>query len=63
MKGNTKKMAIQYTTWRSVRDFKTRPTVFCKSCEPKPKREKREGLTETDVFCALDCVASFEESA
>jgi hypothetical protein len=24
------------------RGFKTKPTVFCKSCEPKPKREKRD---------------------
>lgn len=46
-------------TWRSWR-FRTNPTVFCKSWDPKPNRLNRDVDPETDaLFCE---VASFDET-
>jgi len=34
-------------------DLKTSPTVFCRSCDPKPNREKRDAPPDTWTFpCA-----------
>lgn len=50
----------QEITCRSERGLKTSPTVFCKSCEPKPNRLKREVLPEAEAFSPLAELNSFD---